>query len=111
MTEQTDIIERLTTLLEERKSANPGSSYVARLYDKGRKKIAEKVGEEAVELVIAAIAQDNKAVIGEAADLLFHLMILLSDRGLSLNDVLSELANREGLSGLAEKAARPSANV
>ncbi|PCI64316.1 MAG: phosphoribosyl-ATP diphosphatase [Kordiimonadales bacterium] len=97
---------KLEALLEERKSADPASSYVAKLYSKGSKKIAQKVGEEAVETAMAAAAGDDVELVKESADLLFHLMILLKSRGLSLSNVAGELARREGLSGLDEKAAR-----
>lgn len=105
-----DILARLTARLEDRKTAQAADSYVAQLYGKGRSKIAEKLGEEAVELVIAAVSQSDNAVIAEAADVLFHMMVLLAERDLSIADVLAVLAQREGLSGLDEKAARqPSA--
>ena len=73
---------------------------------KGRLKLAEKLGEEAVETVIAAVAQDDEALVGEAADLVFHLLILLGERGISLNRVRAELERREGRSGIDEKAGR-----
>jgi len=99
-------LETLEALLEGRKSADPATSYVAKLYSKGAKKIAQKVGEEAVETAMAVAADDNAELITESADLLFHLMVLLKARGLSLVDVTTELARREGLSGLEEKARR-----
>ena len=99
-------LERLETVIAARRAADPDSSYVARLFGKGRGKIAQKVGEEAVETVIAALAGDNRELTKEAADLLFHLAILLADAGLSFDDVLAELDAREGVSGLAEKASR-----
>ncbi len=103
----TDIFARLESLIADRKrNGAAGESYVAKQLARGRLKLAEKLGEEAVETVIAAVAQDDKALVGEAADLLFHLLILLGDRGLSLDDVRAELERREGLSGLAEKAGR-----
>jgi len=102
-----DILERLESLIaERRRSGSADTSYVARQLAKGRLKLAEKLGEEAVETVIAAVAQDDKALVGETADLLFHLLILLGERGLSLDDVRAELERREGQSGLAEKAGR-----
>ncbi|GHF15226.1 hypothetical protein GCM10017044_06710 [Kordiimonas sediminis] len=100
------VLERLEDLLEERKNHSAETSYVARLYEQGPRKIAQKVGEEAVEAAIAATAGDTKELVGEAADLLFHLMILLQSQGLSLTDVKAELARREGMSGLIEKASR-----
>jgi phosphoribosyl-ATP pyrophosphohydrolase len=93
-------------VIRERRSADPDTSYVAKLTARGRKKMAQKLGEEAVETAIAAVAEDAEALTGEAADLLFHLMVLLADAGLSLDDIRAELARREGLSGIAEKASR-----
>lgn len=106
MQEKWQTLEKLEALLKERKSADPTSSYVAKLYTKGDRKIAQKVGEEAVETAMAVAADDNEDLIKESADLLFHLMVLLEVRGLSLDDVATELARREGLSGIAEKASR-----
>lgn len=102
----TDILARLEATIAERRAADPAASYVARLTAAGRPKIAQKVGEEAVETVIAALAESPDKLTAEAADLLFHLLILLADAGLSLDDVTTELARREGLSGLEEKAGR-----
>lgn len=87
-------------------AADAGSSYVAKLAAKGLPKVAQKVGEEAVETVIAALQEADDKLVGEAADLLFHLTLLLRLRGLSLDDVSAELARRHGTSGLEEKAAR-----
>lgn len=100
------IFTRLEETVRERRDADPQISYVARLFDKGRGKIAQKVGEEAVETVIAAMAGDRAGLVGEAADLLFHLTILLANEGVSLADVAAELDRREGVSGIAEKASR-----
>ena len=96
----------LEELLKERKAADPSTSYVAKLYSKGPKKIAQKVGEEAVETAMAVAAGDDAELITESADLLFHLMVLLQSREKGLADVVNELARREGLSGLEEKASR-----
>jgi phosphoribosyl-ATP pyrophosphohydrolase len=101
-----EILKSLERTILERREAEPETSYVASLRAKGRAKMAEKLGEEAVEAVIAAVQDDKAAMTGEAADLLFHLMVLLADMDLSLDDVTAELARREGLSGLEEKAAR-----
>lgn len=101
-----DAFATLEATIADRLGADPASSYVARLAAKGRAKIAQKVGEEAVETVIAAVADDRAGLVSEAADLMFHLTVLLRHAGLSLDDVRAELARREGLSGLAEKAAR-----
>ena len=106
MSETLATLTKLETLLEERKSADPEKSYVARLYHKGDKKIAQKVGEEAVEVAMAVAGGNTEELVGESADLLFHLMVLLKSRGLSLDDIAAELARREGLSGLVEKANR-----
>ncbi len=101
-----DTLSRLAATIGDRRSADPGSSYVAHLSAKGRASIAQKLGEEAVETVIAAVAGNPAALIAEAADLMFHLGILLADAGLSFDDVLGELDRREGVSGHTEKAAR-----
>ena len=101
-----DPLDRLqATILARRDAADAGSSYVASLFAKGRAKIAQKVGEEATEPVIAALAEPDKLA-SEAADLMFHLLVLLADAGLGLDDVRAELARREGVSGHVEKAAR-----
>lgn len=100
-------LHTLEQTIRQRRSADPTTSYVAKLRGRGRAKIAQKVGEEAVETVIAAMADDKPGVVGESADLLFHLMVLLADLDISIDTVLDELDRREGLSGIAEKAARP----
>ncbi len=102
----TDTFDRLLAAVIERRGADPATSYVAKLTAKGRAKIAQKLGEEAVETVIAAMGSDTAALASEAADLMFHLAVLLADAGLSFDDIRAELAAREGVSGLAEKAAR-----
>jgi phosphoribosyl-ATP pyrophosphohydrolase len=106
------ILEQLDAVLAERKTAPADSSYVASLYQKGLNKILEKVGEEAIETVIAAkdaeLSGDNSKLIYETADLWFHSLVMLSQRGESHQAVLNELARRFGLSGLDEKAARNS---
>ena len=103
-----DQLDALEATIRQRLTADPASSYVARLASKGRAKIAQKLGEEAVETVIAAMGDDRAALTSEAADLTFHLLVLLAHAGVSLDDVRAELARREGLSGLEEKANRPS---
>lgn len=103
-----DILKRLTTTLEERKTAAPDSSYVAKLYAKGTDAILKKIGEEATETVMAAKDGQNEKIIYEVADLWFHTLVLLASRGLSAQDVLNELARREGVSGIEEKASRKS---
>ena len=102
-----DFLDTLEATIRSRKGADPASSYVAKLFGKGRAKIAQKVGEEATEVVIAAVSETPQALTGEAADLVFHLLVLLADAGLSLEDVRGELRRREGVSGIDEKAARP----
>ena len=97
----------LEKTIRQRRSADPGQSYVAKLTARGRAKIAQKVGEEAVEAVIAAMTSDRDGLIGESADLIFHLLVLLADLDVPLDAVLDELDRREGVSGIAEKAARP----
>lgn len=101
-----DLFDRLETLIRARRSADPASSYTASLFAGGRAKIARKLGEEAIETVIAALGENRAALIGEAADLMFHLLVLLADADLSLAELRVELARREGVSGHAEKAAR-----
>ena len=101
-----DILDRLSELLEQRKTADPQSSYVAKLYAKGMDSILKKVGEEATETIIAAKDGNKEHLIYETADLWFHTMIMLAQAGLKPQDVLDELARREGLSGIAEKASR-----
>ncbi len=100
------VLGALATQLEQRKSASPESSYVASLYAKGREKILQKLGEEAVETVLAGMGPTNEPLIYEMADLWFHSLILLADAGLHPQDILAELARREGVSGLVEKATR-----
>ncbi len=101
-----DAFDRLLATIRERRGGDPAASYVARLTAKGRAKIAQKLGEEAVETVIAAVENDPAAIVGEATDLMFHLAVLLADAGLSFDDLRVELTRREGVSGLAEKASR-----
>ena len=100
------ILEQLTATIESRKAADPEASYVAKLFHKGADSILKKVGEEATEVVIAAKDEDREQIVYESADLLFHLMVMLARYDLSLSDVANELARREGLSGLVEKASR-----
>ena len=96
----------LEAIVAARASASPEESHTAKLLAKGTAKCAEKLGEEAIETVIAAISEDDAALTAEAADLLFHLMVVLRARGLSLDSVMAELERRTQQSGLAEKAAR-----
>lgn len=101
-----DVLQRLAELLEQRKQADPQSSYVAKLYAKGMDSILKKVGEEATETILAAKDGDAQHLIYETADLWFHTLVMLAHAGLNPQQVLDELARREGLSGLEEKAAR-----
>lgn len=103
-----DTLEKLSIVLEERKGADPDSSYVARLYHKGLDAILKKVGEEATETVMAAKDGEADKIIYEVADLWFHTMVLLKQQNLEPQQVLDELERRFGLSGLEEKARRPS---
>jgi phosphoribosyl-ATP pyrophosphohydrolase len=102
-----DVLARLSELIEKRKSADPTSSYVAKLYAKGMDSILKKIGEEATETVIAAKGGNKEEIIHETADLWFHTLIMLAKADLKSQDVLDELARREGLSGIAEKESRP----
>ncbi len=101
-----DTLNKLAQVLEARKGADPESSYVARLYDKGLDAILKKIGEEATELVMAAKDGEAEKIVYEAADLWFHTLVLLAAQGLGPQQVLAELERRFGLSGLEEKAQR-----
>ncbi|MDG1074975.1 MAG: phosphoribosyl-ATP diphosphatase [Methylophilaceae bacterium] len=101
-----DILNRLAALLEQRKTADSDSSYVAKLYAKGMDGILKKVGEEATETIIAAKGGNKEEIIYETADLWFHTLIMLARADLKPQDILDELARREGLSGIDEKNAR-----
>ncbi len=101
-----DTLEKLSQVLEARKQADPASSYVAGLYDKGLDTILKKIGEEATETVIAAKDENMPQVIYETADLWFHTMVMLAHLGAGPGDVLAELERRFGLSGIEEKAGR-----
>ncbi|MBY0407897.1 MAG: phosphoribosyl-ATP diphosphatase [Rickettsiales bacterium] len=105
-TPATEVLERLYKVVESRRSANPEESYIAKRLQQGTPKIAQKLGEEAVETVIAAMRNDKKEVINESADLLFHWLMLLVDMGVTVEQVMEELTRREGISGLDEKASR-----
>ena len=101
-----DVLTQLAQVLEERKQAEPDSSYVAKLYSKGLDSILKKIGEEATETVMAAKDGEPDKIIYETADLWFHSLVLLAHQGLGPEDVLAELQRRFGLSGLEEKASR-----
>ena len=101
-----DTLARLAATIAARRDADPATSWVARLHARGLPVIAKKLGEEAVETVIAALSGSREELVGEAADTLFHLLVLLDAKGVSLDEVLAELDRREGTSGIAEKASR-----
>jgi phosphoribosyl-ATP pyrophosphohydrolase len=101
-----ETLERIASTIEERKRADPGKSYVARLLAEGEDAVLKKIGEEATETVLAAKSGDRLHLVRETADLWFHCMILLARHGLGPGDVLAELHRREGISGIDEKAAR-----
>ena len=99
-------LDRLAATIASRKGADPESSWTAKLLAKGPEKCAEKFGEEAIEAIIEAVKGDRDKLTSEAADLLYHLLVMLAARDVTLADVEVELARREGISGIAEKAAR-----
>lgn len=103
-------LERLAATLQQRKSAAPEGSYVASLFAKGQDAILKKLGEEAIETVLAAKSNDKTALVHEMADLWFHCLVLLAHEGLSPSDIAEELMRREGVSGHAEKSARKAAS-
>lgn len=100
-----NVLDRLFTVIVNRREADPDKSYVARQLQAGTSRIAQKVGEEAVETALAAVSRDEKELASESADLLFHLMILWADGGLTPSDVYAELIRREGISGFDSKKA------
>lgn len=99
-------LQTLAATIAARKGADPDSSWTAKLLAKGPEKCAEKFGEEAVEAIIEAVKGDRDRLVSEAADVLYHLLVMLAARDVTLAEVEAELARREGTSGLAEKAAR-----
>ncbi len=101
------ILHDLETTILSRKGADPDSSWTAKLLAKGPEKCAEKFGEEAIEAIIEAVKDDKTGLAAEGADVLYHFLVMLAARGVALDDVLTVLAERQGLSGIAEKAARP----
>jgi phosphoribosyl-ATP pyrophosphohydrolase len=104
----TDILQRLAATIATRGQADPATSHTAALLAKGPAKCAGKFGEEAIEAIIEAVRGDREALTREAADVLYHLLVMLAASGLTLDDVLAELERREGTSGIAEKAGRVS---
>ena len=101
-----DVLIRLAAMIAARQGADPASSHTAGMLTKGAEKCAEKFGEEAVEAIIEAVKGDRAKLTGEAADVLYHLIVMLTARDVPLADVLAELERREGTSGIAEKASR-----
>lgn len=101
-------LDRLFSVIESRKGADPDSSYTARLFGKGRRRIAKKLGEEAVEVIVAALAEGPHQLVEESADLLYHILVLWAASGITPEEVWEALGEREHRSGLAEKAARRS---
>ena len=101
-----DVLARLAATIESRKGGDPAASYTARLLAEGVERSAKKLGEEAIEVVIAAVAKDRDGLAAESADMLYHFLVVLTAAGVSLDDVASWLESREGRSGLEEKAWR-----
>ncbi len=101
-----DTLERLAATIAARRDGDPATSYVAQLNARGLPVIARKLGEEAVEAIVAALSGTREDLVGEAADVLFHLLMLLDAKDIPVAEVSAELARREGISGIAEKAAR-----
>ena len=101
------VLERLDATLAARRDAEPGSSWAATLFHRGEDAILKKVGEEATEFLLAAKSGDADHLVGEAADVWFHMLVLMHHKGLGAADILGELARREGVSGHDEKASRP----
>lgn len=99
-------LDRLAATIAARKGADPDSSWTAKLLSKGPEKCAEKFGEEAIEAIIEAVKGDRAKLTAEAADVIYHLLVMLAARDVTLADVEAELARREGTSGITEKAAR-----
>ena len=99
-------LDRLWKVIQSRRGSDPQTSYTARLFSRGRAKIAQKLGEEAIEAVIEGVGNNPAALAGESADLLYHLLVLWAAAGISPADVAAQLSRREGTSGIAEKRAR-----
>ena len=100
------ILERLDLTIQRKTRESINKSHTAKLLKKGTEKCAEKFGEEAIELIVASVKKKKKEIIGEAADALYHMFVLLRSKNISINEVLSELASREGISGIEEKRKR-----
>ena len=100
------ILERLDLTIQGKTTESPNKSHTAKLLKKGTEKCAEKFGEEAIELIVASVKKKKKEIIGEAADTLYHMFVLLRSKNISINEVMTELASREGISGIEEKRKR-----
>jgi len=99
-------LDRLWQIIQSRRDADPQSSYTARLFARGRAKIAQKLGEEAIEAVIEGVGENSAALVAESADRIYHLLVLWAAAGVSPTEVAAELARREGMSGIEEKRSR-----
>ena len=106
MTQNSNVLDQLYSVIQNRKGDNPENSYTAKLLSQGMPKIAQKVGEEAVEVITAALVENENKVIKESADLLYHLLVLWAQKGVTPENVWNELHSREGVSGVLEKASR-----
>tara|TARA_B100002052_G_scaffold243725_1_gene228898 strand:- start:176 stop:496 length:321 start_codon:yes stop_codon:yes gene_type:complete len=100
------ILERLDLTIQKKITESPNKSHTAKLFKKGTEKCAEKFGEEAIELIVASVKKKKRDIVGEAADTLYHMCVLLRSKNISINEVLSELVSREGISGIEEKRKR-----
>jgi phosphoribosyl-ATP pyrophosphohydrolase len=99
-------LEHLASIIKQKRNGDPEKSYIAKRFSRGRAKMAQKIGEEGVELALAVVQQNKSEIISESADLIFHMMLALEEADLSLNDVVKELHRRDGISGLEEKKSR-----
>ena len=106
MTQNSNVLDQLYSVIQNRKDDNPETSYTAELISQGMPKIVQKVGEEAVEVITAALVENENKVIKESADLLYHLLVLWAQKGVTPENVWSELSRREGASGVLEKTSR-----
>ena len=104
--DDSDILMRLYEVIDSRKTDDTESSYTAQLFNQGTGRIAQKLGEEAIETVIAVINKDHQATISESADLIYHMLVAWADAGIHPKDIMAELSDREGISGLTVKRAR-----
>ena len=106
MTQNSNVLDQLYSVIQNRKVDNPETSYTAELISQGMPKIVQKVGEEAVEVITAALVENENKVIKESADLLYHLLVLWAQKGVTPENVWNELRRREGTSGISEKTSR-----